>query len=182
MTVAKAAIFSMLFAWSISSAATPNMNWNLSTSPMDWLTQANGRLDRQISKHWSLGISGFYMNRVVKTVQMKESSGGLYLSRSFSPAMTDGWFLDFGTFYGRLQAQAQGVSGQSGTLSVVNITERALLGYQWFFGLFNLSLSTGWEGNSAGGAAIKDSSGNTIATLPIFASHGILEFSVGLAF
>ena len=156
--------------------------WNFSTSPIDWFNEANVRVDRSLSTHWSLGGALFYLNRTIKTVDMNELSAGLYVNYAFGQAMTDGWYIDLGAFYGDLHAQVMDSAGETYRLLLPAFSERLLGGYQWYFVHFNMAAAVGVEWNSVGGAPIQNASGAPVATLPIYASHGLTEISLGYAF
>ena len=158
------------------------MHWNLSTDPLGWAVGPNVRLDHRLSGNWTLGPAYFYFNRMLKTVQTSDSSYGLYVSYSFSQAMTHSWFLDVAAFYGRVYAEAPDSTGQAEAVHIPNYTERVMLGHQWYWGHFSLDVSVGEEFNSAGHSPIRDQSGNTFITVPIYPMTTLVDTSIGLVF
>lgn len=166
----------------LSLSAHADLNWNLRTSPLQWIVGPNLRVDYRIDEQWSVGATGVYIDRVIKTVAMLESAAGVMVQFSYPQNMSSSFFVESGISYADISASALASNDHIESVKVHNISTRVQTGYQWFWGPANIAIGGGWEHNSAGDTDINDPSGNKVNRIPVRRNLFVPEASVGWAF
>jgi hypothetical protein len=181
MIFMKIPLLVLLLFSSSAFAAEGDFSWNIRTQPLLWVVAPNLRADYKLSDQFTLGLAGTALDNKIKGVKLKGTTGALILNYNFSSSLANGGVVELGVVASGLSAEAKDASGQVFTRTLANSGGRFLLGYQWFWDHFNLSVGAGADYNSQGGKYVEDSNGNKLEKIPLyevaFASEGVIGWA-----
>lgn len=156
--------------------------WNVRTNPIGWVIGPNLRLDTRVSEQWAFGVGGVYLDRTIRAVKMKGTTGELFMTYYWNQVFEPSWYVDLGLAYGDFRAEATDTSGQLASMRFGNFSAQVILGYHWFWHPFNLALGAGVVSNSAGKKDIVDTNGRVVDQVPLRSLGLATDASIGLSF